>query len=89
MKKRHAIQQVPIEEMIYAKSADYSELTLKGSGKELPDMSLEKLEQLLSPSFMRTHKSYLVKMTNVKETKVSSGSRYHALLKNEESLPMG
>ena len=58
-------------------------------GKELHDKSLEKLEQLLSSSFERIHKSYLVKMAEIKEIKVASGSKYHAELKNGDQIPIG
>ncbi|WP_462249657.1 LytR/AlgR family response regulator transcription factor [Ekhidna sp.] len=90
VKKRHTIQLVPIEDVIYAKGAGaYSELFLKDGSKELHDKSLEKLEQLLAPHFVRIHKSYLLKMTEVKEVKVSSGSKYLAMLKSGESIPIG
>ncbi|MCR9249390.1 MAG: LytTR family DNA-binding domain-containing protein [bacterium] len=90
VKKRHTIQLVPIEDVIYIKGAGaYSELIIQDGIKELHDKSLEKLEQLLSPQFIRIHKSYLVKMSEVKEVKVSSGSKYLAVLKNGESIPIG
>lgn len=90
VKKRNTIQLIPIEDVIYAKGAGaYSELILLDGSKELHDKSLEKLEQLLSPQFIRIHKSYLVKMYEVKEVKVSSGSKYLAILKNGELIPIG
>lgn len=90
VKKRHRIQLIPIEEVIYIKGAGaYSELFLTDGGKELHDKSLEKLEQLLSNSFERIHKSYMVKMSEIKEIKVASGSKYHAVLKNGDQLPIG
>lgn len=90
VKKRQTILLVPIEEVVYAKGAgSYSELILRNGSKELHDKSLEKLEQLLSPLFERIHKSYLVKMTELKEVKVSSGSKYLAALKNGELIPIG
>ena len=55
----------------------------------LHDKSLEKLEQLLSSSFERIHKSYLVKLSEVKEVIVKPGSKYMAELKNGERIPIG
>ncbi len=90
VKKRHRIQPIPIENLLYIKGAGaYTELFLTDGTKELHDKSLEKLEQLLSPTFERIHKSYLVKMSEVKEIIVKSGSRYMVELKNTELIPIG
>ncbi len=90
VKKRHKVQLIPIEDVIYIKGAGaYTELFLKDGKKELHGKPLEKLEQLLSFSFERIHKSYLVKMSKVKEIIVESGSKYMAELKNGERIPIG
>ena len=90
IKKRNRIQLISVEEVVYVKGAGaYSEIFLKGGKKELHDKSLEKLEQLLSYSFERIHKSYLVKMSEVKEVIVASGSKYMLELKTGENLPIG
>ncbi len=90
IKKRGGIQLVPIENLLFIKGAGaYTELFLINGKKELHDKSLEKLEQLLPDMFERIHKSYLVKMTEVKEIIVKSGSKYMAELKNGELLPIG
>ncbi len=90
VKKRHKVQLIPIEDVLYIKGAGaYTELFLAGEKKELHDKSLEKLEQLLSPSFERVHKSYLVKISEVAQITVASGSKYVAELKNGERIPIG
>lgn len=90
VKQRHKVQLVPIEDVLYIKGAGaYAELFLTDGKKELHDKSLEKLEQLLSPSFERIHKSYLVKVSEVRGISVQTGSKYSAELKNGESLPVG
>lgn len=90
IKKRGRIQLIPIEDLLYIKGAGaYTELFLADGRKELHDKSLEKLEQLLSYSFERIHKSYLVKMSEIKEIKVESGSKYMAELKNGALIPIG
>ncbi|MEO9513275.1 MAG: LytTR family DNA-binding domain-containing protein [Flavobacteriaceae bacterium] len=90
VKKRSRIQLIPIEDVIYIKGAGaYTELFLAGGNKELHDKSLEKLEQLLSPTFERIHKSYLVKMSEVSNILVESGSKYMAKLKNGTLIPVG
>ncbi len=90
VKKRHRIQLIPIEDVLYIKGAGaYTELFLAHEKKELHDKSLEQLEQLLSNTFERIHKSYLVKMSEIKEIIVESGSKYIAELKNGERIPIG
>ncbi|MFK7951910.1 MAG: LytR/AlgR family response regulator transcription factor, partial [Ekhidna sp.] len=90
IKKRGRIQLVSLEKVLYVKGAGaYTELFLTDGAKELHDKSLEKLEQLLTHSFERIHKSYLVKMSEVKGIIVKSGSKYLVELKNGESLPIG
>ena len=90
VKKRSKIQLIPIDELLYAKGAGaYSELFLKDGGKALHDKSLEKLEHLLPSPFERIHKSYIVKMTEIKEVIVESGSKYKAELKTGAVIPIG
>lgn len=90
IKSRGKIKLILIEEVVYAKGAGvYSELHLYNGNKELHDKSLEKLEQLLSTSFERIHKSYLVKISEIKEIIVQSGSKYMAQLINGEMIPIG
>ena len=90
VKKRGRIQLISIENLLYIKGAGaYTELYLTDGTKELYDKSLEKLEQLLSHTFKRIHKSYLVKISVIREIKVASGSKYMAELKNGECLPIG
>ncbi|WP_298540038.1 LytTR family DNA-binding domain-containing protein [uncultured Aquimarina sp.] len=90
IKKRQRIQLVPVSDVLYIKGAgSYTEVFLKDGKKELHDKSLDKLEQLLAFSFERIHKSYLLKMSEVKEIIVESGSKYIAELKNGERIPIG
>ncbi|MDW3195230.1 MAG: LytTR family DNA-binding domain-containing protein [Cytophagales bacterium] len=90
VKKRHKVALIPIEQIVYIKGAGaYSELILIDGQKELHDKSLDKLDQLLTESFQRIHKSYLVKLSEIKGIQVSSGSKYMAELKNGEQIPIG
>jgi DNA-binding LytR/AlgR family response regulator len=90
IKKRGRIQLIPIDDLLYIKGAGaYTELFLVDGRKELHDKSLDKLEQLLSHSFERVHKSYLVKMHEIQDIIVESGSKYMAELKNGVLIPIG
>ncbi|WP_435262702.1 LytR/AlgR family response regulator transcription factor [Tenacibaculum sp. nBUS_03] len=90
IKKRNGIQLISINEVIYIKGAGvYTEVYLTNGEKELHDKSLEKLTQLLPKTFYRIHKSYLVKITEIKELIIQSGSKYSIELKNNNILPVG
>lgn len=90
VKKRQHLQLIPIADLLYIQGAGtYTELFLNDGTKELHDKSLEKLEQLLFPAFERIHKSYLVKMSEIKGIVVQTGSKYWAELKSGERIPFG
>ncbi len=90
IRKKGRVVLVSVEDVLYVKGAgSYTELFLSEGRKELHDKSLEKLEQLLAPSFERIHKSYLVKLSEISNITVASGSRYMAELRNGESIPIG
>ena len=90
IKKRSGIYLVPVEEVLFIKGAGiYTELHLRNGQNELHDKSLEKLEQLLPNTFFRIHKSYLIKLTEIKEIMVKTGSKYLAELHNGDILPIG
>lgn len=90
VKKRSGTQLISIKNVLYIKgSGMYSELNLTTQEKELHDKSLEKLSQLLPKTFVRIHKSYLVKISEIKELITQSGSKYSVELKNGEILPVG
>ncbi len=90
VKKRGEVRLIDIDNVVYIKGAGmYSELVLNTGATFLHDKSLEKLEQLLPETFIRIHKSYLLKISEIRAIKVSSGSKYMAELKNNELLPIG
>ena len=90
VKKAGMIKLIDVARVMYIKGASiYSELHLKDGKTELHDKSLECLQQLLSLSFERVHKSYLVDMEVIEKIEVHPGSRYSILLKNGETLPVG
>lgn len=90
VKKRTGIQLINIDNVLYIKGAGvYTEIYLNNGKKELHDKSLEKLSQLLPKTFQRIHKSYLVKINEIKDLIVQTGSKYSIRLINDEILPVG
>jgi DNA-binding LytR/AlgR family response regulator len=84
------IDLVAVADLLYVEGADkYSELVLANGQRNFHDKALGSLEATLPQSFVRIHKSYLVRFTMVSRLLVLKGSRYYAELKNGLRLPVG
>lgn len=84
------IDLVPVDDLAYVEGADkYSELVLANGQRSFHDQCLGRLEATLPRSFVRIHKSYLVRFPLVARLLVLRGSRYFAVLKNGQRLPVG
>ena len=81
---------IGLDDLLYVEGDDkYSELVFANGRRNFHDTSLGRLEATLPPSFVRIHKSYLVRFTMVSRLHVCKGSRYFAELKNGLRLPVG
>jgi DNA-binding LytR/AlgR family response regulator len=90
VRKAGRIDLVPLEDVMYVEGADkYSELVLANGRRNFHDSALGDLEATLPPSFVRIHKSYLVRFALVSRLLVLKGSRYFAELKDGRRLPVG
>lgn len=84
------IDLVPVDDLLYVEGADkYSELVLENGQRSFYDQCLGRLEATLPRSFVRIHKSYLVRFPMISRLLVLRGSRYFAVLKNGQRLPVG
>lgn len=90
VKRSGQVRLISISEVLYIKGAGiYTELHLSNGQNELHDKSLEHLQQLLPDRFERIHKSYLVNFHQIEKIIINPGTRYGALLKMGEVLPVG
>ncbi|NPD23469.1 LytR/AlgR family response regulator transcription factor [Corallococcus exiguus] len=90
VRKGGGVVLVPLDSVAYIQGAgDYAELVLREGGTELSEKSLERLEQLLPADFLRIHRSYLVRVTDIRELVVSEGSRTAVELRDGTRLPVG
>jgi len=90
VRRRGRIDLVAINDLVYVEGADkYSELVLANGQRSFYDRCLGRLEATLPPSFVRIHKSYLVRFTMISRLIVLRGSRYFAELRNGLRLPVG
>jgi len=84
------IDLVSLEDLVYVEGADkYSELVFANGRRNFHDTALGRLEATLPHTFVRIHKSYLVRFAMVSRLLVLKGSRYFAELKNGQRLPIG
>lgn len=84
------IDLIPVSDLLYVEGADkYSELVLTNGQRSFYDKCLGHLETTLPPSFVRIHKSYLVRFPMISRLVVRRGSRYFAELRNGLRLPVG
>jgi two-component system response regulator LytT len=90
VKKKGRQSLININDLKYIKgSGIYTELHLTDGKIEIHNKTLENLSLLLPESFLRIHKSYIVKMSEAIEIIVQPGTQYGLRLKNEEVLPIG
>jgi DNA-binding LytR/AlgR family response regulator len=84
------IDLVAVDDLLYVEGADkYSELVLSNGQRSFYDKCLGRVEATLPRSFVRIHKSYLVRFATISRLHVLKGSRYFAELKNGLRLPVG
>lgn len=84
------IERVSVADIAYVQAAGaYSELVLRDGQVRLHGKSLDRLLDLLPPSFERIHRSYAVRLDEVLRIQVREGSRYSAVLASGAFLPVG
>ncbi len=82
------VELVETAKVLYLRgSGNYAELVMEDGRSFLHDKTLDRLEQLLPPRFLRVHRSYLVDTQRITAYRTYSGGRWEALL-GEEAIPV-
>jgi two-component system response regulator LytT len=89
VRRRQAIQLLYIGEVLIKGAGIYSELHLRNGRVELHDKSLQRLQEVLPPDFQRVHKSYIVRLVDVRQLLSHGSSKYELELLNGTLLPVG
>lgn len=90
IKKTNGIDVVPIAAVKFIRGADsYSEVVAADGRTHLSSKSLEALATTLPGEFVRIHKSYLVRLADIRRLHSAVGSRYEAELRDGQRLPVG
>lgn len=89
VKKGSEIQVVPIEDILYFKSANiYVELHLKNKQIAFCDKSMKALTPLLPSNYFRIHKSFIIDINNIDTIQTFGGGKYRVKLKSGDWLPI-
>ncbi|CAM2070351.1 Response regulator transcription factor [Sulfidibacter corallicola] len=89
LRKRGKTQLVAVAEAVYFKAAGiYVEVVLDNGHRELLCKTMDRLEQLLPPRFLRVHRSILVNLDHVFAHKHIGGGTYQLVLKDGQCLPL-
>ncbi len=84
------VELVPLGALAFIRGAgDYTELVSKEGRTDLCDKSLDQLEALLFPRFMRIHRSYLAPLEDFVRLWSTEGSRAEVELRDGQRLPVG
>lgn len=90
VRKPRGIVLVPLADVSHVRAAgDYSDLVLRDGRTELSEKSLERLQALLPPDFVRIHRSHLVRLSEVVRLWTLEGSRTEVQLRDGTRLPVG
>lgn len=84
------VETINVDQIVYFKGADkYSEAMLRDGSVKFHSKPLNRLEEILSGNFIRSHKSFLVQAGAIKALRSLEGSRYEIDLLDGPSLPIG
>jgi two-component system, LytTR family, response regulator LytT len=90
VRKQGRVELVSVDDVAYIQGAgNYSELVLADGRRQLHDKTLEKLEAVLPPDFVRVHKSFLVRFGDIRALHAHEGGHYEAELKQGMRVPVG
>jgi DNA-binding LytR/AlgR family response regulator len=90
IRKHGRVELIAVDDVLYVEGADkYSEVVLANGRRELHGKTLSGLEAVLPTSFVRIHKSFLVRMSAVARIYSLEGGRHEAELKSGQRLPVG
>lgn len=83
------IERVPMDEVCFVRGADkYSDIVLEDGRAKLHDKPIGKLAPLMPDTFMRVHKSWIVRLDAVERLESFPGNRHELVLKTGERAPV-
>jgi two-component system response regulator LytT len=88
VRKGRELRTIPVNDILFARGADdYAELHLADGTVHLHEKTLSALETLLTPEFVRVHRSYIVNMSRARGLRTSP--RTALVMKDDSLVPVG
>lgn len=89
VKQNHKIIIIPTEEIQYLEAQDDYVMIYSGKGNYLKQKTMKYFEENLdSKDFIRIHRSYLAKLSSIKQIDLMEKESYRALLNDGTTLPI-
>ncbi len=90
VRSRAGYETIPLDRLRRVQAAGkYSTLHLLDGLERTHDKTLERLDALLPPEFMRVHRSHIVRLELVVRLVVQGGGHYQLELSGNETVPVG
>ncbi|OQY02557.1 MAG: DNA-binding response regulator [Bacteroidetes bacterium 4572_117] len=87
VKSGHKIVFIPVEDVIYLESEDDYVMIYTKTGKHLKQATMKYFEKALNPSnFFRIHRSFIVRIDQIKQIEPFESGRFIAILQNGAKL---
>jgi two-component system LytT family response regulator len=87
VKSGHKIVFIPVENIIYMESEDDYVMIYTKTGRHLKQATMKYFETVLNPAeFMRIHRSFIVKVDQIKQLEPFENGRFIAILHNDVKL---
>ena len=89
VRKGNAISLIPVEQIRYVEAQDDYVMIYHSAGKALKQQTMKYFEDNLpSTDFVRIHRSYIVKVEEIKRIEPYGKDNYVAILKSDDKLPV-
>jgi two-component system LytT family response regulator len=89
VRKGNSINLIPVEEIRYLEAQDDYIMIYHSTGKALKQQTMKSCEDTLSKAdFVRIHRSYMVKVTEIKRIEPYGKDNYVAILQSGDKLPV-
>jgi two-component system LytT family response regulator len=89
VRKGNAINLIPVEQIRYVEAQDDYVMIYHSAGKALKQQTMKYFEDNLpNTDFVRIHRSYIVKVEEIKRIEPYGKDNYVAILKSDDKLPV-
>jgi two-component system, LytTR family, response regulator len=89
VRKGNAINLIPVEQIRYVEAQDDYVMIYHAAGKALKQQTMKSCEENLSKNdFVRIHRSYIVKIAEIKRIEPYGKDNYVAILQSGDKLPV-